>query len=192
MKGRGLVLHKPTRSRAALSLTTAGHRDRAGGLWREPADIRSPRDLRAEKCCFEALPLGSQGAWSGLAAGSVGTKPSLGALLTLMVSAGHTDTCGDTHTHTHTKCHVQTWIHLCSEHKRGLRPGRCQPHAILSQPRDLHCPSGDISAPPPPTSSTENKETQTNYRLGKQAEIQGSTGGHAGSVGQGLTCLRSL
>ena len=60
MKGRGLVRHKPTRSQAALSLTTAGHRDRAGGLWQEPADIKSPRDLPAEKCCFEALPLGSQ------------------------------------------------------------------------------------------------------------------------------------
>ena len=101
MKGTGLVLQKPTRSWAALSLTTAGHRDRAGGLWREPADIRSPRDLPAERCCFEALPLGSQGACSGLAAGSVGTKPRLGALLILMVSAGHTDTRGDTHTHTH-------------------------------------------------------------------------------------------
>ena len=188
MKGRGLVLHKPTRPRAALSLTTAGHRDRAGVFWQGPADIRSPRDLPAEKCCFGALPLGSQGSCSSLAGGSVCIKPRLGALLTLMVCVGHPDTRGDTHT----KCHVQTWILLCSENKRGLRPGRCQPHAILSQPRDLHCPSGDISAPPPPTSSTENKETQTNYRLGKQAEIQGSTGGHAGSVGQGLTCLRSL
>ena len=132
MKGRGLVLHKPTRPRAALSLTTAGHRDRTGGFWQGPADIRSPRDLPAEKCCFGALPLGSQRACSGLAGGSVGIKPRLGALLTLMVSAGHTDTHGDTHTytnththtHTHTKCHVQTWIRLCSEHKRGLRPGR--------------------------------------------------------------------
>ena len=188
MKGRGLVLHKPTMSRAALSLTTAGHRDRTGGFWQGPADIRSPMDLPAEKCCFGALPLGSQGSCSGLAGGSVGIKPRLGALLILMVSVGHPDTRGDTHT----KCHVQTWIRLCSEHKRGLRPGRCQPHAIVSQPRDLHCPSEDISAPLPPTSSTENKRTQTNDRLGKQAEIQGSTGGHAGSVGQGLTCLRSL
>ena len=98
MKGGGLVLHKPTRPWAALSLTTAGHRDRAGGLWREPADIRSPRDLPAAKCCFEALPLGSQGACSGLAAGSVGTKTRLGALMILMVSAGHRDTRGDTHT----------------------------------------------------------------------------------------------
>ena len=128
MKERGLVLHKPARPRAALSLTTAGHRDRAGGFWQGPADIRSPRDSPAEKCCFGALPLGSQGACSGLAAGSVGTKPRLGALLTLIVSAGHTDTRGDTHTHTHThthtECHVQTWIRLCSEHKWGLRPGR--------------------------------------------------------------------
>ena len=71
MKERGLVLHKPARPRAALSLTTAGHRDRAGGFWQGPADIRSPRDSPAEKCCFGALPLGSQGAWSGLAGGSV-------------------------------------------------------------------------------------------------------------------------
>ena len=100
------MLHKPTRPRAALSLTTAGHRDRAGGLWREPADIRSPRDLPAAKYCFEVLPLGSQGACSGLAAGSVGTKPRLGALMILMVSAGHTDTRGDTHTYTDT--HTQS------------------------------------------------------------------------------------
>ena len=47
-------------------------------------------------------PWGVSLAWSGLAAGSVGTKPRLGALLILMVSAGNTDTCGDTHTHTYT------------------------------------------------------------------------------------------
>ena len=58
MKGRGLVLHKPTMSRAALSLTTAGHRDRTGGFWQGPADIRSPRDLPAEKCCLGPYPWG--------------------------------------------------------------------------------------------------------------------------------------
>ena len=31
MKGRGLVLHEPTRPRAPLSLPTAGCRDRTGG-----------------------------------------------------------------------------------------------------------------------------------------------------------------
>ena len=31
MKGRGLVLHEPTRPRAALRLPTAGCRDRVGG-----------------------------------------------------------------------------------------------------------------------------------------------------------------
>ena len=164
MKGRGLVLHKPTRSRAALSLTTAGHRDRAGGLWREPADIRSPRDLRAEKCCFEALPLGSQGAWSGLAAGSVGTKPSLGALLTLMVSAGHTDTCGDTHTHRHTKCHVQTWIHLCSEHKRGRRSGRWSGASCHCLPAKGPALSLLRNLSPSSTSWFNRKQTNTNKR----------------------------
>ena len=123
MKGRGLVLHKPTRPRAALSLTTAGHRDRTGGFWQGPADIRSPRDLPAEKCCFGALPLGSQRACSGLAGGSVGIKPRLGALLTLMVSAGHTDTRGDTHTYTNTHTHTHT----------HTQSAMCRPGSVSAQ-----------------------------------------------------------
>ena len=105
MKGRGLVLHEPTWPWPVLSLTTAGRRDRAGGLRQEPAGIRSPRDLPAERCCCGASPLRNQGTCSGPAAGSVGIEPRLGALLPLTVSARHTDTRGDTHTHTHTHTH---------------------------------------------------------------------------------------
>lgn len=42
VKGRGLVLQELTRTGAALSLTTAGHRVRQEGPGGEPADIRSP------------------------------------------------------------------------------------------------------------------------------------------------------
>ena len=108
MKGRGLVLHEPTWPWPVLSLTTAGCRDRARGLRQEPAGIRSPRDLPAERCCCGASPLGNQGTCSRLAAGSVGIEPRLGALLPLTVSARHTDIREDTHTHTHTHTHTQS------------------------------------------------------------------------------------
>ena len=89
-------------------------------------DIRSPSDSPTDRCCCAASPLGSQGTCSGLAAGSGVGKPRLGAMVPLMISAGHTDTHGDTHRHTYIhrdKCHVQTWTHLClSEHKWRLRP----------------------------------------------------------------------
>ena len=102
MKGRGLVLQEPTRTWAAFSLSTAGRRDRACGPQQGPADIRSPRDLPADRCCCGASPLGSQGTCSGPASGDVGMEPRLGALLLLMVSARHTDTHVGTHTYTQT------------------------------------------------------------------------------------------
>ena len=69
------------------------------GPSREPADIRSPSDSSAERCCCGASPLESQGTCSGPTAGSGGGKPRLGAVLPLMVSAGHTHTQVETHTH---------------------------------------------------------------------------------------------
>lgn len=146
MKGRGLVLHEPTWPWPVLSLTTAGRRDRAGGLRQEPAGIRSPRDLPAERCCCGASPLRNQGTCSGPAAGSVGIEPRLGALLPLMVSAGHTDTCGDTNTD---KCHVQTWTHLCLRAQLGLRPRVWSgTSAAISQPRDPRCPKPQLTKTP--------------------------------------------
>ena len=73
---------------------------------RGPTDIRSLRDLSAGRYCCVASPLGVR----GLAAGSGGMEPRLGAFLPLMVSVRHTDMCGDTH---RDKCHVQSWLCLC-------------------------------------------------------------------------------
>ena len=172
MKGRGLVLHEPTRPRAALSLPTAGHRERAGGPQRGPADIRSPRNLPADRCCCGASLLGSQGSCLGPASGSVCMEPRLGASLPLMVSAGHTDTRRDTHTHRHTdKCHVQTWTHLCLKHKWGLRPRVVIRHLgqLAPSPGTLAVP---LKKPQPPrptskTSSTENKQAQSGQDPGQ-------------------------
>ena len=119
MKGRGVVLHEPTRTRAAVSLTTMGCMDRAEGPNREAADIRSPSELPGYRCCG-ASPVGSQETCSGLAAGSGGGEPRLGVVLPLMNTARHTHMWGHTH---RDKYHIQTWTHLCLlDHKQGLRP----------------------------------------------------------------------
>ena len=100
MKGRGLVLHEPTRTWAALSLPTAGCRDRAGGPRWGACGHQVPKRLTSREVCS---PLGTQGTCSGPAAGSGGVQPRLGAVQPLMVSTGHThaDTHVDTCTHTH-------------------------------------------------------------------------------------------
>ena len=162
------MLHEPIWPWAALSLTTAGHRDRAGGLQQEPAGIRSPRDLPAERYCCGASLLGNQGTCSGPAAGTVGIEPRLGAFLPLTVSARHTDICGDTHTHT--KRHVQTWTRLCSEHKRRLRPGRWSGTSCHCLPAKVpRCPSEEILASPTPINWFNRKQTDTTWLRSRSA-----------------------
>ena len=167
MKGRGLVLHEPARPRAALSLPTAGHRDRAGGPQRGPADIRSPRNLPADRHCCGASPLGSQGTCLGLAAGSAGMESRLGALPLLMVSAGHTDTYGDTNTD---KCHVQTWTCLCLRAPTGTETQRGGRHIGPSSPSQ-----GILAAPlkkpqPHPPHKLVQQKTSTTL-LGSRAAL---------------------
>ena len=158
-----------------------------GGISGEPADIRSPSDSPADRSCCGASLLGSQGTCSGPAAGIRAGEPRLGAVLPLMVSAGHT-----LPPHTHRgKCHMQTRICLClSEHKWGLRPRVGVRHLGPPFPSP-----GTLSAPlkkpqPHPSSLYQPVQQKTNDH--KLAEIQGSTRGHAGSPGQGVTCRRSL
>ena len=119
MKGRGLVLHEPTRSWAADSLPTAGHRDRAGGPRQGTCRHQVPKRITSRQVLLWNLTPGSQGTCSGLASGRVGGEPSLGAVVPLMASARHTDTHGHTHTD---KWHMQTWTHLCLRAQLGLRP----------------------------------------------------------------------
>ena len=154
-----------------------------GGISGEPADIRSPSDSPADRSCCGASLLGSQGTCSGPAAGIRAGEPRLGAVLPLMVSAGHT-----LPPHTHRgKCHMQTRICLClSEHKWGLRPRVGVRHLGPPFPSP-----GTLSAPlkkpqPHPSSLYQPVQQKTNDH--KLAEIQGSTRGHAGSTGQGISC----
>ena len=167
MKGRGLVLQEPTRTWVAFSLPTAGRRDRAGGPQRGPADIRSPRGLPADRCCCGASPLGSQGTCSGLAAGSGVREPRLGAVVPLMVSAGQTDTHGDTHTQTYV--HSQRQV-PCADMDPPFRAqtgteaqsGDQAPGATVSQSGNPRCPSEETPAPPhSPTKRFNRKQTST-------------------------------
>ena len=87
----------------------------------EPAGIRSPSDSPADRCCCGASTLGSQGTCLGPATGSGGMEPRLGAFLPLMVSARHTDMCGDTH---RDKCHMQSWLCLCLRARTGTEAKR--------------------------------------------------------------------
>ena len=156
MKGRGLVLHKPTRPWAALSLTTTGHRDRAGGPRGEPVAIRSTRNSLTDMYCCVASPLGSQVTCSEPETGSGGGEPRLAVFLPLMVSAGHTHTWGHT---LRQVPHTDTDLPL-TQHKWGLRPREVVRHFGLLPPRQ-----GNLAAslkkpqqpPTPPTGSTENK-----------------------------------
>ena len=152
MKGRGLVLHEPTRTRAAFSLTTMGCMDRAEGPSREAADIRSPSELPGYRCCCGASPLGSQETCSGLAAGSGGGEPRLGVVLPLMNTARHTQRQVP-----HTD--LDTPLPLRPQTGTEAHSGGQGPQTAIFQPRDPHCPSEETSASPrpSPTNSTENK-----------------------------------
>ena len=154
----------------------------------EPTDIRSPSDSPADRSCCGASPLGSQGTCSGPAAGIGVGEPRLGAVLPLIVSAGHT--LPPQHTH-RGKCHMQTQICIClSEHKWRPRPrvGVRHLRPPFPSPGTLIAP---LKKPQPhPSSPYQSVQQKTNDH--KPAEIQGSTRGHAGSAGQGVTCRRSL
>ena len=167
MKGRGLVLHEPTRTWAALSLPTAGHRDSrrapVGSLRTSGPQVTHqqrgvavgphPWGLRGlSQAWLQAVGLGNPGwvlwclSWS---------------LLGRQIHMG-------THTHRHMythrdRCHVQIWTHL-SEHKRGLRP-----KVVIRHLGPLFPSPGTLAAPlkkpqphptPPPNGSTENKQAQ--------------------------------
>ena len=107
-----------------------------------------------ERCCYGASSLGSQGTCSGPAAGSGDAKPRLGAVLPLMVSAGHT------HTHVDTPpTHIQTQRQVAHAYLDQPLPLRTQkgteaqsggqaPPVAISQLRDPRCPSEQTSAPP--------------------------------------------
>ena len=112
-------------------------------------------------------------------------EPRLGALLPLMVSAGHTDTCGDTNTD---KCHVQTWTHLCLRAPMGTEAQRGGRHLGPS------CPSQGFLAAPlkkpqphPPHQLVQQKTNKDNL-----AGIQGSIGAMEAMRGRvSLACNQS-
>ena len=132
-----------------------------GGTSGEPTDIRSPSDSPADRSCCGASLLWSQGTCSGPAAGIRAGEPRLGAVLPLMVSAGHT--LPPPHTHTQRQVpQADPDMPLPFRAQMGTeaQSGGQTPRATISKPRDPRCPSEETSAPPHlplPTGSTENK-----------------------------------
>ena len=168
MKGRGLVLHEPTRPWAALSLPTAGCRDRAGGP--PVGSLRTSGSQATHQQTGVAVgphPWGVRGlsqAWLQ----AVGLGNPGWVLWCLSWSLLGRQIHMGTHTHRHMythrdRCHVQIWTHL-SEHKRGLRP-----KVVIRHLGPLFPSPGTLAAPlkkpqphptPPPNGSTENKQAQ--------------------------------
>ena len=141
MKGRGLVLHEPTRTGAALSLTTAGCRDRAGRPWQGACGHQVLKQFTKRQVLLWGLTPGQSGELlrPGFRQWVWGTQAGC-------CTAYHDFYRAHTHTWGHTqidKCQVQTWTHLCiSKHKQGLRPT-----VLVRDLRPLFSSPGTLTAP---------------------------------------------
>ena len=108
MKGRGLVLHEPTRPWAPLSLPTAGCRDRAGGPRWGACGHQVPKQFTNRQVLLWGLTPGESGDLLRPSFRQCGYGTQAGCFTASHgLFQAHRHTCGDTHIHTD-KCHVQS------------------------------------------------------------------------------------
>ena len=149
----------PRGHKAALSLPTAGHRDRAGGPQWGACGHQVPKRITSRQVLLWGLTPGESG--DSVSCRQWGWVTQAG-----YCEASHGLCRAHTYTwpHTHTdKCHMQTWAHPCLRAQPGLRPRVVVRHLVPPSPS-----SGSLAAllkkplpaPPPPTGSTENKQAR--------------------------------